>query len=178
MQSVGVLVEGSGAGAQRKCPVVVSCDEKRQFSCSACKLAWRITDTQPRYIAQVSHRGSRSRRKIPSKLWLWWRVNSTTGLGLLKEWGNCMNADPVCSSEAFLLDWMMWCNTRRFPVSILFLHFIWDSAELLFCIIFSEKKIVFFHWWVTGQSRRPVYKRHTVLNTQYEVTVCWLGHKP
>lgn len=68
LRSVEVLVEGSGAGAQRKCPVVVSCDEKRQFSCSACKLAWRITDTQPRYIAQVSHRGSRSRRKIPSKL--------------------------------------------------------------------------------------------------------------
>lgn len=115
VQSVGVLVEGSGAGAQRKCPVVVSCDEKRQFSCSACKLAWRITDTQPRYIAQVSHRGSRSRRKIPSKLWLWWRVNSTTGLGLLKEWGNCMSADAVSSSEAFLLDWMMCVIPGDFP---------------------------------------------------------------
>lgn len=148
LQSLRVLVKGSGAGAQRKCPVVVSCDEKRQFSCSACKLAWRITDTQPRYIAQVSHRGSCSRRKIPSKLWLWWRVNSTTGLGLLKEWGNCMSADPVSSSKALLLDWMM-CVI---PGDFLFLSYSCALCEIrqnYYSVSFSIEIICCFHRWVT-----------------------------
>lgn len=120
----------------RKCPVVVSCDEKRQLSCGACKLAWRITDTQPRYIAQVSHQGSRSRRKIPSKLWLWWRVNSTTGLVLLKERENCISTYSVHNSKTFLFDWMI----IRSPVSVLLLWSEWALTIARCCKTFKLKK--------------------------------------
>lgn len=85
--------------AVRKGPV--SRDEKRQLSCGACKLAWRIADTQPRHTAQVSRQGSRSATKIPSERWLWWRVNSATGLLLLKERGTLckhISSSPNCEN--------------------------------------------------------------------------------
>lgn len=66
---------GSGEQEQKDtvklCPVVVHCDEKRQLSCRARKLAWRITDTQQCYIAQVSKHGScfrRKKKKTPFKV--------------------------------------------------------------------------------------------------------------
>lgn len=92
----------------RKCPVAVSCDEKRQSSCRACKLAWRITDTQPCYIAQVSRRGSCSARKntFPAPTLM---ENKQHGRLSVIERGSKLQerVSPSQLSEALAPDWMM-----------------------------------------------------------------------
>lgn len=49
--------------------------------------------------------------KIPSRLRLWWRINSTGGLALLKEGANCRSASPRPSSlrRSRRIGWWMGC---------------------------------------------------------------------
>lgn len=49
--------------------------------------------------------------KIPSRLRLWWRINSTGGLALLKERANCRSASPRPSSlrRSRRIGWWMGC---------------------------------------------------------------------